>query len=295
LLTPLACWCGAGDLRTLFRTKRFGLVRCTRCGCFRIDPPPISGEEEGADFYTNYYARAPFAKADEKSGSPNGPKGNSRFWRVVERVPDLGRPRQRVADIGCGEGGLCAELKAAGWPSVAGFDLSRTRIARARKKQPGIEFHDRAFPDSRVPEGSLDLVIMDNVVEHLPDPPTTLRSVARSLKPGGRLVLITPNMSSGQFRLLGRRWTVELSPHAHIFLFTTQALSRLVSMCGFVVETTGSFHLEPYPAREMLRQWRRGEYKEAVWHAMNEAGARYARLIKSGPMLYTVARQETSA
>jgi len=187
---------------------------------------------------------------------------------------------------------LCAELKAAGWPSVMGFDLSRTRVARARKKYPDIEFHDRAFTESGVADSSLDLVILDNVVEHLTDPPATLRSVAQSLRPGGRLVLITPNMRSGQFRLMGRRWTVELSPHAHIFLFTSQALSTLVSMCGLEVETTGSFHLAPYPVREMLRQWRRGDYKEALWHAMNEAGARYARLIKAGPMVYAVARRE---
>jgi hypothetical protein len=63
-------------------------------------------------------------------------------------------------------------------------------------------------------------------------------------------------------------------------------------MCGLKVERTGSFHLAPYPVREMLRQWRRGDYKEALWHAMNEAGARYARLIKAGPMVYAVARRE---
>jgi 2-polyprenyl-3-methyl-5-hydroxy-6-metoxy-1,4-benzoquinol methylase len=289
----MGCWCGRGELRTCFRTSRFGLVRCTACGCFRIDPPPISGEEEGAQFYTEYYAKGQLVEADAIAARPGGSTRDSRFWRVVERVPDLGRPRLKVADIGCGEGGLCAELKAAGWPLVAGFDLSRTRIARARGKWPDIEFFDRPFRECGIPEGSLDLVIMDNVVEHLPDPPTTVHSIARSLKPGGRLVLITPNMRSGQFRLLGRRWTVELSPHAHIFLFTAQALSRLVSMCGFAVETTGAFHLAPYPVREMLQQWRRGEYKEAIWHAMNEAGAGYARLIKSGPMLYTVARRES--
>jgi 2-polyprenyl-3-methyl-5-hydroxy-6-metoxy-1,4-benzoquinol methylase len=271
------------------------LVRCTACGCFRIDPPPIAGEGEGAQFYTDYYAKSPNVEADDVGEPPGDSTRASRFWRVVERVPDLGRPRLRVADIGCGEGGLCAELKATGWPSVVGFDLSRTRISRARKKQPSIEFHDRPFSECGVPEGFFDLVIMDNVVEHLPDPATTLLSVARSLKPGGRLVLITPNMRSGHFRLLGRRWTVELSPHTHIFLFTAQAISRLVSMCGFVVETSGSFHLASYPVREMIRQWRRGEYKEAVWHAMNEAGAVYARLIKSGPMLYAVARRENNA
>lgn len=291
----MGCWCGGRELRTCFRTKRFGLVRCTACGCFRIDSPAISREEESAHFYSNYYAKNEFADEDGRVDSPDGPTQDSRFWRVVEQVPELGRPLQNVADIGCGEGGLCVELKAAGWQYVSGFDVSRARIERARKKHPGIEFHDRAFPDCGIPEGSIDLVTMDNIVEHLPDPPATLHSVARSLKPGGRLVLITPNMRSGQFRLLGRRWTVELAPHAHIFLFTAQALSRLVSMCGFAVETTGNFHLAPYPVREMRRQVRRGEYKEAVWHAMNEAGARYARLIRSGPMLYAVARKETSA
>jgi hypothetical protein len=34
------------------------------CGCFRIDPPPISGEEESAQFYTDYYAKGRFAEAD---------------------------------------------------------------------------------------------------------------------------------------------------------------------------------------------------------------------------------------
>jgi 2-polyprenyl-3-methyl-5-hydroxy-6-metoxy-1,4-benzoquinol methylase len=281
-------------LRTRFRTSRFGLVQCSACGCFRIDPPPISGEEEGAQFYTDYYAKGPNVRPTMLA-SRQAIRRGSRFWRVVERVPDLGRPRLRVADIGCGEGGLCAELKAAGWPSVFGSDLSRSRISRARKRQPDIEFHDRAFTECDIAEGSLDLVVMDNVVEHLPDPPTTLRNVAQSLKPGGRLVLITPNMRSGQYRLLGRRWTAELSPHAHIFLFTAQALSRLVSMCGFAMETSGSFHLAPYPVQEMIQQSRRGEYKEAVWQAMNEAGALYARLIGSGPMLYVVARRETGA
>jgi SAM-dependent methyltransferase len=246
-------------------------------------------------FYTDYYATGQFPQGVGTAARPSGTTRDSRFWRVVEQVPELGVPRQRVADIGCGEGGLCGDLKAAGWPSVVGFDVSRSRVSRAREKHPDIEFHDRAFPDCGVPEGSLDLVIMDNVVEHLPDPPAMLRSVARALKTGGRLVLITPNMRSGQFRLLGRRWTAELSPHTHIFLFTTYAVSLIVSMCGFLLETTGSFHLASYPFREILRQFRRGEYKEAVWHAMNEAGARYARLIRAGPMLFAVARRETSA
>lgn len=287
---PIGCWCGRGELRTQFRTKRFGLVRCTACGCYRIDPPPVVGEEESAAFYTDYYAKGQFAENEEICPQPDRATRDSRFWRVVERYPDLGRPREAVADIGCGEGGLCSELKAAGWPSVVGFDLSRARVARARKKHPGIQFQDRAFPGSGLRESSLDLVVLDNVVEHLTDPPETLRTVARFLKPGGRVALITPNMRSGQFRLLGRRWTPELSPHAHIFLFTEDALKELLAECGFALEATGSYQLPPASLRGMARQFWRGELKEALWHAMQEAGASYARLIKAGPMLYAVGR-----
>jgi 2-polyprenyl-3-methyl-5-hydroxy-6-metoxy-1,4-benzoquinol methylase len=291
---PFGCWCGRGTYRRRFRTRRFGLVQCTECGCFRIDPPPISGDHEGADFYTDYYSGVKSGTMDDQTTGLKGDTRVSRFWRVVEQVPDLGRPKQRVADIGCGEGGLCNELRAAGWPFVVGFDLSRTRISRARKKHPGIEFHDSAFPAGSVPDGSLDLVIMDNVVEHLADPVATLRRVAPSLRADARLVLITPNMSSGQFRLLGRRWTAELAPHAHIFLFSPDAISRLLSMCGFELEVTGSFHLAPNPLREIFSAWSRLGPKEAIWRAMNEAGAIYARLVRAGPMLFAVARRQES-
>ncbi len=298
-MTPIGgspCWCGQGEFRRCFRTKRFGLVRCTSCGCFRIDPPAFEREEESARFYTDYYAKGDGngnGGRDWDASAPLARTRDSRFWKVVDQVPDLDRPRETVADIGCGEGGLCAELKAAGWPSVFGVDVSQTRITRARKRYPAIEFFDRPFRDTEVGR-TLDLAIMDNVIEHLPNPASTLESVRSCLKPDGRLVVITPNMESGHFRLLGRRWTPELSPHAHIFLFTSPALHLLLSMTGFVVEASGSFHLRPYPLTEWLREWRRGKLKEALWHTIQEAGGYYGRLVNAGPMLYGVARSASS-
>jgi 2-polyprenyl-3-methyl-5-hydroxy-6-metoxy-1,4-benzoquinol methylase len=286
---PFGCWCGEGELRREFKTHRFGLVRCVACGCYRIDPPPVTQDQESAEFYTQYYSTS----EDARNLVPEDPAAtrNSRFWKVVDRFPELAIPRGRVADIGCGEGGLCAELKAAGWPWVVGFDLSRSRIERARRLHPGIGFQARPFPGEGIAEASLDLVVMDNVIEHLTDPASTLRTVARHLARGGRVAVITPNMRSGQFRLLGRRWTPELSPHAHIFLFTPDSLRRLLSMCGLEVETTGSYQMEPYPIGRMIAEFRRREFKEAAWHAMQEAGSFYARLIKSGPMVFAVAKR----
>src|SRR5688500_6643736 len=119
------CWCGDSRWLPVFRTTRFGLMRCSECGVLRIDPPPMLNDAESSAFYTNYYAQS------HKSGA-HGPVSKaraSRFWRVSARVPELEHVEQRVVDVGCGEGGLCAELQASGWSSVIGVDVSSTRIA----------------------------------------------------------------------------------------------------------------------------------------------------------------------
>ena len=118
----LACWCGSSSGRQQFRTSAFGLVRCVSCGCYRIDPPPISRDEEAANFYTCYY--------DRPKKSPAKPEAtrSSRFWDVVRQEASLAQLGESVADIGCGEGHLCNELREAGCTRVVGLDVSRTRV-----------------------------------------------------------------------------------------------------------------------------------------------------------------------
>jgi 2-polyprenyl-3-methyl-5-hydroxy-6-metoxy-1,4-benzoquinol methylase len=267
------------------------LIQCRSCGTYRIDPPPIESSDEAAGFYTNYY-RSP---QTDRAATANAPRHDvvqsrgSRFWRVVAAQPGLEAIKQRAADIGCGEGQLCSEMRSAGWPSVIGVDVSSARIARARLRHPEIEFHDQPLERIGLPQRSLDLIVMDNVVEHLPEPAVMVSSLARYLAPEGKLVLITPNMLSGSYRLLGRRWTPELAPHAHVFLFTPSSLTQLVRKTGLEVEAVGSFHLPVYPPRAYLSRLLSGDVKGAIWRAGQEAGGLYGRVIGSGDMLYAVA------
>jgi 2-polyprenyl-3-methyl-5-hydroxy-6-metoxy-1,4-benzoquinol methylase len=269
-----------------FRTSRFGLARCSSCGCYCIDPPPLQNDDDGPSFYTDYYLEP--KKIHMLHDLSNG--RTSRFWQVADQVPELEDARDSVIDIGCGEGHLCAELRAAGWRYVSGVDVSRSRIARARQLYPYISFSDEPLGTSGIPEHSIDLAIMDNVVEHLADPVAMLREVATYLKPTSRLVLITPNMDSGHFRFLGRCWTPELAPHVHIFLFTNVALSRLLAMTGFTVQASGSFHAVRYTWSALATRLLAGDIKEALWRSHQELGAIYGRMIGAGPMLYAVAR-----
>ena len=104
----LPCWCRSGRWSQSFRTRRFGLLRCTGCGGYRIDPPAIAPGGDSEAFYTNYYrAGTPAALASNGSDS----ECTSWFWKVAERVPELARPRRSVLDVGCGEGHLCEQLR----------------------------------------------------------------------------------------------------------------------------------------------------------------------------------------
>ena len=272
-----------------FRTDRFGLVRCDACGCYRIDPRPLRREEAAADYYSAYYA-----EMEHQNGGESLDRRQSRFWRVVDQVPALAHPGGRVADIGCGDGRLCAELSRAGWRNVTGIDVARSRLVAARCSYPDLSFHG-SLEEAGVAPGSLELLVLDNVIEHLLEPRADLQRWHDLLAADGRIVIITPNMMSGHFRLLGRRWTPELAPHHHIFLFTPGALRRLVEDAGMRVETSGSFHLPAFPLAAWLKSVGRLQLKEALWRGGQEMGALYGRLVGAGPMLYVVARRADRA
>jgi SAM-dependent methyltransferase len=285
----LPCWCGSGAWSLCFRAPKFGLVRCSACGTYQTDPPPLRADTESAEFYTDYYSKSAPPAAPAADPAAVVSSRNAWFWRVTQKVPQLAEIRQSVIDIGSGDGHTCAELHAAGWTSVTGVEISRTRVARARQMYPQIPFYDCPLGDTGIPQESFDLMVMDSVIEHLPNPVEMLRDLRRFLKPGGTIVLLTPNMESGHFRFLQRRWTGMLAPHAHIFLFTAAGLSQLLVRAGFHVSHTGSLHMPVYRPLDYLKRVASGDVKGAIWRAHQEIGGFYGRAIGSGPMLYAVA------
>jgi 2-polyprenyl-3-methyl-5-hydroxy-6-metoxy-1,4-benzoquinol methylase len=277
-----ACWCTSDEWNVAFRTSRFGLICCRACGTHRIDPPPVSNNNDVADFYTSYYE----SRVDRVASASNCKvaKLNSRFWRVAEQFSPLYQPGRCVLDIGCGDGGLCAELAGQGWKNVVGLDVSRARIERARRRRPDITFLDTDIEKTVTPKESIDLVILDNVIEHLLSPLDYMGSLREYVRNNGRIVLITPNMRCGHFRLLGRFWTPELAPHVHVYLFTPNSLGRLLESAGFAVEMTGSFHI---PVR--LPDLRKP--KEAIWRTIQEMGSVYGHIIGQGSMGFAIGKR----
>lgn len=107
---------------------------------------------------------------------------------------------RRVLDAGCGAGYGPFALAQAGARSVRALDIDRRSIAYGRRHyaHPAIEFAVADLDRLDLTEGSLDLVVSSNCLEHLNEPARFLGQVRKALSPGGLAVLAVPPITSPQ-------------------------------------------------------------------------------------------------
>src|ERR1019366_4929606 len=118
------------------------------------------------------------------------------FWEHVYRYAFACRfvRGKRVLDIACGEGYGAAALQKAGAARVTGVDISEAACFHARSKY-GIDAKLGAAEKIPLGEGSVDVVVSFETIEHIPNPDRFLDECVRVLVPGGRLIISTPNKS----------------------------------------------------------------------------------------------------
>jgi len=138
-------------------------------------------------------------------------------------------PQGRLLDVGCGSGWLMKGMTRLGWV-VEGVDLDPQAVQSARAK--GMQVHLGHLNGLALPAESYDAVTMSHFIEHVHDPISVVGECRRLLKPGGRLVIVTPNTRSLGHRLYGKDW-MHLDPPRHLHLFNTDALGEAVRRAGF--------------------------------------------------------------
>jgi 2-polyprenyl-3-methyl-5-hydroxy-6-metoxy-1,4-benzoquinol methylase len=112
---------------------------------------------------------------------------------------------------------------------VVANELSDTGLTELRTTQ--AEIVAGTVEDARFPDASFDLVVSLEVLEHLPDPSTHLRELARITRRGGLLLLTTPNFGGLSRRWLGMRWRV-VDP-GHIGYFNSRLLRSSLAAAGY--------------------------------------------------------------
>jgi SAM-dependent methyltransferase len=150
------------------------------------------------------------------------------------------KPGDRVLDAGCGTGQLLAALPDHIRP--AGLDTSPRALEHAARRlanrpadlRPG--HLPEAFP---FPPGSLDWVLLTDVLEHIEDDRASLRTLHTALAPGGGLLLTVP-----AFRFL---WSRHDEEHGHFRRYTAPELRARLEEAGFVIERLSYYNFLLFP------------------------------------------------
>lgn len=128
--------------------------------------------------------------------------------------------RNRLLDVGCGNGDFLLRAQHAGW-TVHGLDFDPTAAGVARGR--GLDVYVGTLEDSPFLEESFDVVTANQVVEHVHDPVAFLRACWRLVRPGGLLWIGTPNVTPPVAARFGPFWPMLEIPR-HLTLFSLDSL-----------------------------------------------------------------------
>lgn len=236
----------------------FQAVRCQRCGLVYLDPRPHASEFERI-YPPTYHA---YDFSEERFGLVFQVRRRLEAGRLLSWCKGLPEDAQ-ILDIGCGDGfhlRLLRDFGRPGW-TLEGVDADQKAVEAAARA--GLRVHHGTVQGLDLPTRSYDLAILIQAIEHVDDPPAVLRSVHNLLRPGGRLVIVTDNVETLDFRLFGgRHWGGYHFPR-HWNLFSRGTLTALAGKVGFEVEEMATI-LSPvnwvYSVRNMLV-----DYKAPRW------------------------------
>lgn len=230
-----SCPACAGRARELphIVQARYRLLRCTVCGTeFLTDPDTTTEAGTAAESeYWEDYKFAVYASPEVRRGY------EERYAFAFDRLVARTGPPASVLDVGCGIGNFLA-WSSARVPRVAGVDVDPAAVAGARDR--GLT---AVLPDDldTVLDGPVDVLTMWDVIEHVADPHAFVGSVLPRLRPGGHVLLETPDAAfpvrpvvRRTHRVTGGRLDLAKNMYywEHKIYFTEDGLRRLFAAHG---------------------------------------------------------------
>lgn len=211
----------------------YQLAHCSACG--HMATAPRLREADLPVLYGTYYPRKRIGADDvarEASKATRAFAGFVRWWNGTDNQGQYSvRAGETLLDVGCGSGTSLLEAKSQG---ATAFGIEADPNVMPIAAALGLTIHLGRLRDRPFQDRSFDLIVMNQVIEHLPDPDQALRTLREWLTPNGRMVLVFPNTASLWRRLSGSRWINWHIPY-HLHHFDRTHFERMARRCDLEI------------------------------------------------------------
>jgi len=234
--------CGSSAIGEYLRSDVGDIQRCASCKAVFIAPEHQESAAESLysqDYFTE--REGYFFHDGVVDGSGQESAHIADFRAGLDLIESHAVPSGSLLDVGCATGSFLSVARARGW-ECRGVEVSAFAAARARERT-GCDVFCGKLEDAPFDSGSFDAITMWDLLEHLPDPLRGIETARRLLKPGGLLLVNTPNENSllrQLARLLyrgsGGRITApvnRLYHRYHLYYFAAETLGVLFRRGGF--------------------------------------------------------------
>lgn len=151
---------------------------------------------------------------------------------LLDRLHRVASPKS-LLDVGAATG-LLVEVAQERGIRARGVEVSASLVAEAQAR--GIDVVAGTLESADLGQDTFDCVTVIDVLEHVTDPLELIRQAAARLKPGGTILVVTPDIGSTMARLLGKRWWhLRL---AHVGYFDDATLRLAATRTGLQVRSS---------------------------------------------------------
>lgn len=211
--------CGAETVKEFIKAETFQLMQCDSCGLLWTD----AFDKRGISYDTDEYF------VDKNRYLESWDTFCLHFDGLLDKITAY-KKTGTFLDVGCGVGCLVSRAKERGFSSE-GVEISTWAAGFARDRK-GLNVITGSLEEAAYAPDMFDVVVVNHVLEHVPDFGVLLREVRRILKSDGLLVVGVPNIGSIMARFAGAQWA-SLRPDEHRWHFTPETIKALIKKEGF--------------------------------------------------------------
>ena len=217
-----------------------GYVTCLNCGLVYCRELPTS---DMAEFHNQQYASPSATLEPDRLHKLDPEHSRKRLFapayqqwaqkllkELVDQTKSEKKGSVRVLEVGCAAGGILKAARDLGMDAV-GTEVS-AEAASFGIQQEKLDIRIGLLEDLKLPAASFDIVLLHDVIEHVPSPMHVMKECARLLKPGGVLGAHTVNVDALTVDFAGSDFFLADTTGGHVVLFTPDTLEKYSRALG---------------------------------------------------------------